>query len=190
MTDYKLIDSAIAPAGQNLPKVFTDGSTFFSLDGTTRKVKGAFGRRLYLLSTVRAVDDFGWSLSRAVVDALVDTDVAAQAVQITSPAQIVGGNEVGQTVMCIDGRVTGFPSPYNLYQWKRNGADIPGAFREVYTRQAADIGTALTCEQRWFNSCISSGRSNGSDRSAYDCARYGADRRHSSSRRQRCPWHR
>ena len=59
---------------------------------------------------------------------------------ITAPT-IKGSPQVGTTVTCEPGQLSGYPLPVVTYQWLRNGVAISGATGETYIPVVEDIGT-------------------------------------------------
>lgn len=61
----------------------------------------------------------------------------------STPAEIGGGNEVGDGLYCTEGVWTG--SPTYSFQWIRDGAEIAGATEQSYTVTPADLGSVIQC---------------------------------------------
>lgn len=62
----------------------------------------------------------------------------------TSGPVLSGTRVVGQTLSVTNGSWSGSPDTF-AYQFKRDGADIPGAASSSYVAQSADIGHVITC---------------------------------------------
>ena len=63
----------------------------------------------------------------------------------TSSPQILGINEVGETLTCFEGYWSGDKPITYTYQWLRNGANIAGATLSTYTLSGLDGGAVITC---------------------------------------------
>jgi hypothetical protein len=65
---------------------------------------------------------------------------------VNTVAPVISGTAaVGQTLTTTNGTWTGTPTITFAYQWRRDGANIPGATSSTYVVQVADQGAGITC---------------------------------------------
>jgi hypothetical protein len=69
----------------------------------------------------------------------------------TTPPEITGTAEVGETLTAAAGVWTGREQPTVTRQWRRGGADIIGATGSTYQLQAADEGETITVRETAMN---------------------------------------
>lgn len=93
--------------------------------------------------TARVTGTNGTGPAAAVSNALGPVIAAATAPANTVAPVISGTAQVGQTLTATNGTWTGTPTIVFTYQWRRDGADIPGATASTYSLVTGDLGTNI-----------------------------------------------
>jgi hypothetical protein len=74
-----------------------------------------------------------------------------QAPKLTSPPTITGVPDVGSTLACALGTLTGDQPQTRSVEWLLEGASVSGATNETYTVPAGDVGHMLSCREAVTN---------------------------------------
>ncbi len=98
------------------------------------------GMALQCLVTATNADASAQAVSNRVV---VDPQPGTTPPELTSPDDLGGNPEVGNTLDCREGGWSGDPT--FAYQWLRNGVEIAGATGEEHTLGDADRATIVQC---------------------------------------------
>lgn len=82
--------------------------------------------------------------STAATSAGLPVAAFAAPVNTAAPA-ISGSSHVGGTLSVSPGAWSGHPAPVLAYQWRKNGANIPGATSGSYVAVPGDAGATISC---------------------------------------------